>query len=150
MQESALTAFNYIKSQNKKFKIDMKIFQEKEIHVHLPQGAVSKEGPSAGVALACSILSALLDRPLNSGITMTGEISLHGQVLPVGGVREKILAAKREGFRTLILPLENKAHYNSLSKDIKDFFKVHFVSSFEEVFMIIFAKDTVIEDSFQL
>jgi ATP-dependent Lon protease len=150
MQESALTAFNYIKSQNKFFKIDMKNFQDKEIHVHLPQGAVSKEGPSAGVALACSILSALLDRPLNTGITMTGEISLHGQVLPVGGVREKILAAKREGFKTLILPLENKAHYNSLSKDIKDFFKVHFVSSFEEVFIIIFAKDTVVEDSFQL
>ncbi|MBF0440773.1 MAG: endopeptidase La [Oligoflexales bacterium] len=139
MKESAQAALSYIRSKSSEFGFDYNLLANSELHVHVPAGAVPKDGPSAGIAIATSILSALLKVAPVEKISMTGEITIHGKILPIGGLREKLLAAQREGIETVILPEKNKAQYEELPSSIKRKLKVYFVKEYPEVFDIVFA-----------
>jgi len=115
MQESAKTALSYVRAHAQDFGIDPKFWNDTEIHVHVPAGAIPKDGPSAGVTMAAAITSLLSGRPIKSALAMTGEVTLTGKVLPVGGIKEKVLAAKRAGIKTVILPERNR---KDLEEDI--------------------------------
>ena len=136
MKESAVLALEYIKANAKKFGIDSEIFEDHNIHIHVPEGAIPKDGPSAGITMVTALISALTKRKVKRGIAMTGEITLRGKVLPVGGICEKILAAKRAGISEIILCNENKKDI----EEIKDIYikglAFHFVSDIEEVIKI--------------
>ncbi|MFS8507063.1 MAG: hypothetical protein LVQ75_02940 [Candidatus Babeliales bacterium] len=108
MKESARAAISYAKAHMTEFGIDPKKFIDYDLHIHLPAGAVPKDGPSGGITLLSSILSVLTNRPINAKFAMTGELNLRGKVMPIGGVKEKILAAKRNKIETVILPFQNK------------------------------------------
>ncbi len=138
MKESAQTAMSYLRANAAEFGFDPEILNKNEIHVHIPAGAVPKDGPSAGITLACSILSAILGRAPNGKIAMTGEITLHGLVLPIGGLREKVLAALREEVGHLLVPFKNKANFDALPANVKKKIKVTFVKSYKDVFNIMF------------
>ena len=114
MKESAQAAVTYAKSHAKAFGINEELFNKFDLHIHLPAGAIPKDGPSAGITLLSSVLSAFTDRPVNGGFAMTGELNLHGSVLPIGGLKEKILAAKRKGLKNLIIP---KSNQNDLTEE---------------------------------
>jgi ATP-dependent Lon protease len=138
MKESAQTALSFLRSKASEFGFDADILNKNELHVHIPAGAVPKDGPSAGITLACSMLSAILGRVPNGKIAMTGEITLHGMVLPIGGLREKVLAALREGVEHVLVPMKNKANFDGLPANVKKKIKVTFVKSYQEVFAIMF------------
>jgi ATP-dependent Lon protease len=112
-----------------------------DIHIHVPEGATPKEGPSAGITIAIAILSLLTDIPVSKKIAMSGEITLRGKVLPVGGIKEKLLAAFREGIREAILPLDNKPDLKDLPKVIAQKMKIHLVEHMDEVFRIVLTQD---------
>jgi ATP-dependent Lon protease len=132
MKESAQAALSYIRTHADRFKIDKKTFVENDIHVHVPQGAVPKDGPSAGITILTSILSALTHRPINKNYAMTGEVNLQGEVMPIGGVKEKILAAKRYGIPCVILPEKNRSDYKDC-EDLKIDIEIVFVQSADQV-----------------
>lgn len=138
MKESAHAALSYLRSKATEFGIDRAKLEKYELHIHVPAGAVPKDGPSAGTALATSILSALLARAPTEKIAMTGEITLHGKVLPIGGLKEKILAAQREGIEHVLLPEKNRATFETLPQNVKRRIKVTFVKSYVEVAEIMF------------
>ncbi len=119
MKESARAALSYLKANAAGFKLDEELFAKSDIHVHVPAGATPKDGPSAGVAIALSILSMLLDQPVRPDLAMTGEITLRGRVMPVGGVKEKVLAAARAGIRHIMLPEKNKVDLEEIPADVK-------------------------------
>ena len=133
MKESATLALEYIKSHAKEIGIDEKMFEENDIHVHVPAGAVPKDGPSAGITMVTALVSALTGRKVKKAIAMTGEITLRGKVLPVGGIREKILAAKRAGIKEIILCRENKKDIDEIKKEYVKGIKFHFVDHIREV-----------------
>lgn len=133
MKESATLALEYIKSHAKEIGIDEKIFEENDIHVHVPAGAVPKDGPSAGITMVTALVSALTGRKVKKAIAMTGEITLRGKVLPVGGIREKILAAKRAGIKEIILCSENKKDIDDIKKEYLKGLKFHYVDHIKEV-----------------
>jgi len=140
MKESAQTALSYLRSKAHDFGFDPEILNKNELHVHIPAGAVPKDGPSAGITMACSMLSAILGKAPSGKIAMTGEITLHGMVLPIGGLREKVLAALREGVEHVLVPAKNKANFEGLPANIRKKIKVTFVKSYMEVFEVIFAE----------
>lgn len=109
-----------------------------KIHLHAPEGAVQKDGPSAGVTIVTALLSLATGKPVRSDVAMTGEISLSGQVLPVGGIKEKVLAAKRAGIKTIILPIDNSKDWEELEKEVKEGVDIKFASSYRDVFEIAF------------
>ena len=146
MKESAQTALSFIRSRADELGFDADILNKNEIHVHIPAGAVPKDGPSAGITLACSMLSAILGRAPNGKIAMTGEITLHGMVLPIGGLREKVLAALREGVEHLLVPQKNKANFDALPANVKKKIKVTFVKSYLEVYDIMFGSVATSKD----
>jgi ATP-dependent Lon protease len=133
MQESAQTALSYIRSNALKFGIKEDFFEDHDIHVHIPAGAIPKDGPSAGLAIAVALLSLLASRPARRDVALTGELTLSGRVLPVGGIREKMLAAKRAGVRTAILPRRNHADIDGLPKDITEGLEVIYADTIEEI-----------------
>ncbi|WP_195329151.1 endopeptidase La [Odoribacter splanchnicus] len=133
MKESATLALEYIKSHAKEIGIDEKMFEENDIHVHVPAGAVPKDGPSAGITMVTALVSALTSRKVKKAIAMTGEITLRGKVLPVGGIREKILAAKRAGIKEIILCSENKKDIDDIKKEYLKGLKFHYVDHIKEV-----------------
>jgi ATP-dependent Lon protease len=143
MKESAQTALSFLRSRAEEFGFDPDILSKNELHVHIPAGAVPKDGPSAGITLACSMLSAILGRIPNGKIAMTGEITLHGMVLPIGGLREKVLAALREGVDHVLVPAKNKANFDGLPSNVKKKIKVTYVKSYSEVFNIMFGTTAV-------
>jgi ATP-dependent Lon protease len=133
MKESAQAALSYIRSHAKELDVNPAFFDKHDLHIHVPSGAIAKDGPSAGVALVASLLSLLRDRPLPADTAMTGEITLTGRVLPVGGVREKLLAARRAGIRAVILPSQNEKDTVELPKEVLDDLTLLFVESMDEV-----------------
>ena len=139
MQESAQAALSYIRSQSKALKINDEVFQKCDIHVHVPEGAIPKDGPSAGITIAVSIASTLSNKPVKKDIAMTGEITLRGKVLPIGGLKEKILAAHRVGIKEVIIPKQNSKDLIDIPKNVLVNLKVNLVESMEEVFAIVFS-----------
>lgn len=139
MQESARAAFTYVQANADKLKVKQEILKKSEIHVHIPEGAVPKDGPSAGITLATAIASALSDRPIKHGIAMTGEITLRGRVLEIGGLKEKVIAAHRAGFRTIIAPSANKKDWAKMPQNIKNDVQAHFVEHMDEVVALVLA-----------
>ncbi|WFE68864.1 endopeptidase La [Thiomicrospira sp. R3] len=138
MQESAGIAYSYIASHLDKYKADPKFFDEAFVHLHVPDGATPKDGPSAGITMATALLSLARNEPIKAPIAMTGELSLTGHVLPVGGIREKVIAAKRIGIKELILPDDNRKDFNELPDYLKTDMLVHFAKGFEDVAKLTF------------
>jgi ATP-dependent Lon protease len=134
MKESAQTALTYLRGQSKLNDLDLRDFDKQDIHIHVPAGATPKDGPSAGVTLTVALASLLSRRKVRSDVAMTGEISLRGRVLPVGGVKEKILAANRAGIREVILPEENRKDWIEVPEDVRERIGFHFVRRIDEVF----------------
>ena len=132
MKESASIALDYVKSNAEEFQIDPEIFANNDIHIHVPEGAVPKDGPSAGVAMTCAIISCLSKRPVSPDVAMTGEVTLRGQSLPIGGLREKSLAALRSGIKKIVVPKDNKKDVDELPKEVKDTLQIVYMSSVQD------------------
>ncbi|MBK9782088.1 MAG: endopeptidase La [Anaerolineales bacterium] len=145
MQESAQAAMTYIKSRSAALKIDTDVFERMDIHIHMPEGGIPKDGPSAGITMASAIISALTGRPVLKHVGMTGEITLRGRVLPIGGVREKVLAAHRAGLRTVILPEKNLKDLVDLPKTAKSEMKIVPVKHMDDVLEIALGKQKISE-----
>jgi len=145
MQESGHAALTYIKSRAAQLNIDLEVFERMDIHVHMPEGAIPKDGPSAGITMATAIISALTGRPVYRHVGMTGEITLRGRVLPIGGVREKVLAAHRAGLKTVILPEKNLKDLVDLPKTAKAELKILPVKHLDDVLKIALSSDVVVE-----
>ena len=133
MKESAQAGITYIRSIAADYKVGPEFFQENDIHVHIPEGAVPKDGPSAGITMATAILSTIIKKPVRADLAMTGEITLRGRVLPIGGLKEKLLAAKYAKIKEVLVPAENKPDIQELDKEITDGLTITFVSSMKEV-----------------
>lgn len=133
MKESAQAGISYIRSVASEYGIKDEMFRKHDIHIHIPEGAVPKDGPSAGISMATAMVSALTGIPVHADIAMTGEITLRGRVLPIGGLKEKLLAAKKAGIRKVLVPEKNKPDIREISKEITDGLEIVFVSSMEEV-----------------
>ena len=140
MKESALTGISFIRSIAKEHKIAADAFKKNDFHIHIPEGAVPKDGPSAGITMATAVFSALTKRPVLASVAMTGEITLRGRVLPIGGLKEKILAAKTAGIRKVLVPAENEKDVEEISREIKSGLEIVYVSHMEEVLAHALAK----------
>ena len=140
MKESATIALDYVKANAEKFKIDPTLFLENDVHIHVPEGAVPKDGPSAGVAMTLALISAFSKVPVSPDIALTGEVTLRGNALPIGGLREKSLAATRSGIKEIIVPKDNKKDVNELPKEVKKALKIHYMSSVEDAYKIVFGE----------
>lgn len=143
MKESAMTALSYLKSNADKLDIDYRVFDRYDLHVHVPAGAIPKDGPSAGITMLTSLASVFTQRKVKAKLAMTGEITLRGKVLPVGGIKEKILAAKRAGIKNIILCEKNKKDIEEISKDYLKDLKINYVSKVEEVLELALLKQKV-------
>lgn len=133
MKESARTGISYIRSVSKEYGIDEKFFKEHDIHIHIPEGATPKDGPSAGITMATAMLSAITEKKVRADIAMTGEITLRGRVLPIGGLKEKLLAAKNAGIKTVLVPKENETDVEEISAEITKGLEILPVSHMSEV-----------------
>jgi ATP-dependent Lon protease len=140
MKESSQIAWTYLHSTVDKYAPGIPFFEKSQVHVHIPEGATPKDGPSAGITMVTSLLSLLRNEPVLEDLGMTGEITLTGKVLPIGGVKEKLIAAKRSGAKVLIFPKENQRDYDELPPYVKKGIHVHFVKNYEEVFHVAFPK----------
>lgn len=140
MKESAMTGISFIRSNSEKYKIDSNFYKEMDIHIHVPEGAIPKDGPSAGITMATAVISALSSIPVNRNVAMTGEITLRGRVLPVGGIKEKVLGANRAGITKILLPWENKRDMDDIPDKIKKKIEFVFVNSMDEVLEHAFVK----------
>ena len=138
MKESATIAYQYIKAHPEMAKMDYKTFSEKDIHVHVPEGATPKDGPSAGITMVSSMVSALRGEAIKKGIAMTGEMTLRGRVLPVGGIKEKILAAKRAGVNTIVISEENRKDVEDIKEIYVKGLEFHYVKTIDDVISFIF------------
>ena len=133
-------ALDYIKSNMDKFGIPQKVFEKNDIHIHVPEGAVNKDGPSAGVTITTALISLFLNKKVNNNIAMTGEITLRGRVLGIGGLKEKVIGAHRAGIKTVFIPNENEKDLDDIPDDIKaDIFFIS-VSKYYEIFDFLFKK----------
>lgn len=133
MKESAQAALSYVKSNVDKYDIDYKVFKENDIHIHVPEGAIPKDGPSAGVTIATAIISAATNKPVHHEIGMTGEITLRGRVLPIGGLREKSIAAHRTGLKKILIPKDNLRDLDEIPESVKNSLQIVSVSTIDEV-----------------
>lgn len=133
MKESAQAGISYIRSVSEQYQIDKEFFKEYDIHIHIPEGAVPKDGPSAGITMATAMLSAITKRKVRKDVAMTGEITLRGRVLPIGGLKEKILAAKNAGIKTVCVPKKNEPDIGEISQEIKKGLEIVFVENMEQV-----------------
>lgn len=138
MKESAQAGISYIRSVSKEFKIAKDFFRENDIHIHIPEGAVPKDGPSAGITMAAAMLSAVTKRKIRADVAMTGEITLRGRVLPIGGLKEKTLAAKNAGIKTICVPKKNEKDMDEISEEIKQGIEIVYVETMEDVLKTAF------------
>lgn len=140
MKESASIALDYVKANAKRYGIDETILQNSDIHIHVPEGAVPKDGPSAGVAITTAIYSCLTHKPVDNNVAMTGEVTLRGNALPIGGLREKSLAALRSGIKTIIVPRENKKTVDELPQEVKDSLQIVFMDKVDDALKVAICK----------
>jgi ATP-dependent Lon protease len=133
MKESARIAMSYVRSVSEKYDVPEETYTKKDFHIHIPEGAVPKDGPSAGITMATAILSAVTGIPVRADLAMTGEVTLRGRVLPIGGLKEKLLAAKTAGVKTVLVPKENDKDVEEISEEIKEGLEICFVETMEEV-----------------
>lgn len=139
MKESAQAGISYIRSVSKEYEIEDEFFKKNDIHIHIPEGAVPKDGPSAGITMATAMLSAITKKPVRADVAMTGEITLRGRVLPIGGLKEKLLAAKKAGIQKVLVPEKNRPDVEEIETEIKDGLEIVFVSHMKEVLSHAFA-----------
>ena len=140
MKESATIAIDYVKANAKKYGIDPKFFETHGIHIHVPEGAVPKDGPSAGIALTTCVISCLTNTKVKSTVAMTGEVNLRGQALPIGGLKEKSLAALRSGIKTIIVPIDNKKDIPDLPHEVKSKLEIIFMDKVDDALEVAFEK----------
>ena len=140
MQESAQAAMSYVRSRAEEFGIPRDFNRHSDVHIHVPEGAIPKDGPSAGITMATALVSALTRVPTRKDVAMTGEITLRGKVLPIGGVKEKLLAAHRAGIRTIVLPRENEKDLADIPKLVLDVMEVHLAETMDEVLKVALAE----------
>ena len=133
MQESAHAAMSYVRSRVESFGLDVDFYQRVDVHVHFPEGAIPKDGPSAGITMATALMSLALDRKVKRKLSMTGELTLTGRVLPVGGIKEKVIAAKRAGVEEIIMPALCERDFAELPKHLKEGITFHLLSTIDEV-----------------
>ena len=140
MKESAQAALSYIRSRAKELKLDINFFKGKEVHIHLPEGAIPKDGPSAGITMAMALYSAISGRPASNNIAMTGEITLRGNVLPIGGLNEKLIAAKRYGIGTVLIPRDNEIDLKEIASKVTDGLKIIPIDKIEDAIPYVFSE----------
>ena len=133
MKESAQTGISYIRSISTAHKIASDYFKKHDFHIHIPQGSVPKDGPSAGITMATALFSAITEKPVKAEVAMTGEITLRGRVLPIGGLKEKILAAKNANIKTVLVPKKNERDIEEIADEIKQGLRIVFVETMDEV-----------------
>jgi ATP-dependent Lon protease len=138
MKESAQAALSFARTHAAELGLDPEYFEGRDIHIHVPEGAIPKDGPSAGITLATAMVSAFVDRPIRRDLAMTGEITLRGNVLPVGGIKEKVLAARRSGIRTILLPEANRKNLEEIPKALRKDIRLEFVEDIRDVFRLAF------------
>jgi len=143
MQESAQAAMSYTRSRAHLLGLPRDFYRNLDIHVHVPEGAIPKDGPSAGITLATAIISALTRIPVRCDVAMTGEITLRGRVLPIGGLKEKLLAARRHGIREAIVPKDNEKDLPDIPEAIRGEMKLHFVESMDEVLKLALEREII-------
>jgi ATP-dependent Lon protease len=141
MQESAQAAMSYIRARAHHFGLPRDFYRHVDIHLHVPEGAIPKDGPSAGITIATSITSALTSIPVRADLAMTGEITVRGRVLPIGGLKEKLLAAHRHGIRTVVLPIDNEKDLPDIPENIRKDMKLHFVTNMDEVLKLALERE---------
>lgn len=141
MQESCKIALSYIKSNCKSFNIDSRLLNENDIHIHFPEGAVNKDGPSAGITITTALISLFKNQAIDRSISMTGEVTLRGRILAIGGLREKVIGAHRAGVRKIFLPMDNKKDLDEIPSDIKKDIKFVFVDNYNDVFKKLFKEE---------
>jgi ATP-dependent Lon protease len=141
MQESAQAAMSYVRSRAHTLGLPRDFYRHLDIHLHVPEGAIPKDGPSAGITIATSIMSALTSIPVRADIAMTGEITVRGRVLPIGGLKEKLLAAHRQGIRVVILPADNEKDLPDIPENIRNEMKLHFVTSMDQVLQLALERE---------
>ncbi|HEX4915203.1 MAG TPA: S16 family serine protease, partial [Vicinamibacterales bacterium] len=143
MKESARAALSWVRAHATEWRIDPDFFKNSELHVHVPSGAIPKDGPSAGVTMVTALVSELTRRPVRSEVSMTGEITLQGKVLPVGGIKEKVLAAKRAGIKEVILPKQNEKNVKEdLGEELRKGLTIHLVNTIDEVLLLALVHET--------
>lgn len=133
MKESAQAGISYIRSVSDQYEIDPEFFQKHDMHVHIPEGAVPKDGPSAGITMATAMLSAIIEKPVRADLAMTGEITLRGRVLPIGGLKEKLLAAKYARIKEVLVPEKNRPDIEEMDREIIQGLDIRFVDNMKEV-----------------
>lgn len=138
MKESCMIALDYVRANATKYGIPEEMFEKNDIHLHFPEGAVPKDGPSAGIAITCAIISSLSGKPVNNNVAMTGEVTLRGKALPIGGLREKSLAALRSGIKTILVPEENKKDVDELPDEVKKGLAIHFMKCVDDALPFVF------------
>ena len=141
MQESIKAAKSYVRSKSLEYGIIPPIFEKKDFHIHVPEGATPKDGPSAGIAMVTSIVSSITDVPIRKDLAMTGEVTLTGQVLAIGGLKEKLLAAHRAGIKEVLLPKDNEKDLKEVPDKVKEDIKLTIVSNVDEVLKIALTKE---------
>jgi ATP-dependent Lon protease len=138
MKESAQAALSYLRSNSKELKLQQNFHKGKEVHIHLPEGAIPKDGPSAGITLTMAMYSAFTGKPARNDVAMTGEITLRGNVLAIGGLNEKLLAAKRNGIKTVLIPKENEKDLVEIKQEIKEGMTIIPVKTINEAMPYVF------------
>ena len=133
MKESAIIAMSYVRSIGKENGIKAEVFKDNDFHIHIPEGAVPKDGPSAGITMATAIFSAITGKKVRSDLAMTGEVTLRGRALPIGGLKEKILAAKMAGITEVLVPVENKKDIEEIPEEIREGLVITYVKDMKEV-----------------
>ena len=133
MKESAQAGISYIRSVAKDYSIREDFFKKHDIHIHIPEGAVPKDGPSAGITMATAMVSAITEVPVRADVAMTGEITLRGRVLPIGGLKEKLLAAKKAGIRTVLVPKQNRPDVQEMDAEITDGLTIKYMETMDQV-----------------